>query len=881
VARNPRSERIDSRQVPLPPVLFVGREQELARLRNLAQQVRVVVVCGIAGIGKSALAHAFAAAWKGPKIHRKLMSGDSLTTVIDDARRDLGRHASRATLAADVTRLAELTARIEKAAALWVIDDLHVLGDQGPVLVAALARLRRGLVVATSREHPAPTPGDPDHGLLHLHALDDRGARALWATLDELYGTSSAIETALRHARGNPFLLRRAHAGNLDEVDPISDAVAELSPDEFMLAAVLSLSRVRLPLHAIAPLLDGDRARTALRRMVARMIVETDATGACGVHDLFRESIVRRLTPETRHAAHEALTRIMSNDDLTGVDSIVRVRALGEHLKALGRFDDLSRLILDHAVLFVRGGAAGDLLAMVEDVPASHRSIELDAARVRVMLRLLDLRRARAEVAAMVQRTPEPSGDLLVTLGQVALLAGDLDVAEDASRTALRRSGLPAGVLSRAQFLLAAVMGYRGHIEDALAFLDGLAPQERRHCANLELARTLVLWIAERPDEALARLNASETLFKESVGSFRHASLTAYFAALRGQAGQMDAAERALDAAHELAACGDDRRMKAEVRFMGALLHCEAGRHRQAIAQLEELLDSFQTNGFVIDALLTRVWMGRARLRLGQRREAMRMLDEASKLAGAIGAGAIVATAERLRAHEPIRRLECPPSLVPSSKAHEVTSVHAYEALRAAVGGQVETAERLLEACAGAVAGATDFPLERLLVAVAWEGLDRLTGRPHRRETSIRAAASRAIEEGVDPDLVTELVSVLGPGPASVVLDARDHELHVAGKRLSLGRSPTVRGLLYALARDPGRVLTNDEITSEVWHAAPRRARMYDNAIRVAVRRLRLLLRGTPVRIDSTDEGYRLMVPRDFALVESAPEAPPSSGEMS
>jgi DNA-binding response OmpR family regulator len=89
-----------------------------------------------------------------------------------------------------------------------------------------------------------------------------------------------------------------------------------------------------------------------------------------------------------------------------------------------------------------------------------------------------------------------------------------------------------------------------------------------------------------------------------------------------------------------------------------------------------------------------------------------------------------------------------------------------------------------------------------------------------------------------------------------------------------LGRRPTLRGLLYALARRPGQVLTNDEIMSDVWHAGPRRARAYDNAIRVAVRRLRVLLRGTPMHIESTDAGYRLLVPADFVLVEGSAPLP-------
>jgi tetratricopeptide (TPR) repeat protein len=875
--------------------VFVGREREIGHLRELSGRVAVVVVCGVAGVGKSALASAVASEWAGACVYRKLVDGESLASIADDVRRQLEGGVVEPQPVEEEARLADLAERIERAAALWVLDDLHVLGARAAPLLSVLGRkLRRGRVVATSREQPPRMPSGPDYGLLHLRGLDDAGARALWATLDRLYGPSSNSEPALRRAAGNPLLLRRAHSGNLDGEDPFVDVVRALSPDETSVVAALALANVRLPSQAVAALLPEDRARPVLQGLVSRMIVEVDGAGTCSVHDLFREAVACSLTADSRRAAHDAVVRTMTEGDRTSLEPIVRVRVLAEHLRALERYAELGDLLVEQAALFVRQGAAAELLGLFEAIPMARRTVRTEVARVRLLARLLELHRARAEAAELLRAFPDRPCDLLVASAQVALVTADLSGAEHWLQEALARPEIPSAVLARVHSMLAWVMTLRGFADQALLFLDGVVVREPLHRAAVELARALVFWTQGRYEESLAHLRASQAHRNQSRAAVGHPRQAAYVAVLLARTGRVEEAEASLALAEKAVASGDDRRMRAEVRLMGAMVLCERGRRVQALASLVELLGLFEAGGCVIDAFTARIWIARVRLRLGQRREALRVLDAAQRVARELGAGALVAVAEAVRSEDPFVLLAEPSSHpVPASMVAELTTARAYDAVRAAAHGEVSSARPLIDACQ-ATANGPDFPLERALLSIAHATLERLADMGDRADARLQAAASTAVAEGVDPELVEQMVSVLGDlrvvtpqsqrmaralpielSEASVVLDARAHELRLGDTRLHLGRQPTVRGLLYAMARRPRQELTNGELAHEIWGDKVRRMGTYDNAIRMAIVRLRALLRDTPVRIDSTDVGYRLVVPEDFVLIERG--APPSS----
>src|SRR6185295_9826871 len=164
--------------VPRPSALLVGRDAELARLREKLEQLPIAVIYGVPGIGKSTLSFALAASWQGPVAYRKAGDDEPIASLVDDVRRQLsGGPVSEA--ATDEERLQDLVQRMDATRALWLLDDLHRLE---PTSRAALLRalgqsLRAGRLAATSRELQLIDPGGPDRLDLRLEGLDFESTR--------------------------------------------------------------------------------------------------------------------------------------------------------------------------------------------------------------------------------------------------------------------------------------------------------------------------------------------------------------------------------------------------------------------------------------------------------------------------------------------------------------------------------------------------------------------------------------------------------------------------------------------------------------------------------------------------------------------------------
>ncbi|MFP2910146.1 winged helix-turn-helix domain-containing protein [Pyxidicoccus sp. 3LFB2] len=128
---------------------------------------------------------------------------------------------------------------------------------------------------------------------------------------------------------------------------------------------------------------------------------------------------------------------------------------------------------------------------------------------------------------------------------------------------------------------------------------------------------------------------------------------------------------------------------------------------------------------------------------------------------------------------------------------------------------------------------------------------------------SARAAPSTGAKPGLDAP---------AGAPDAVVVDARQHELRVAGRTVSLGKRVLPRRLLYALARQPGRTLSKEACVRAMWDAGYD-PRLHDNSLRVHVSYLRELLEGTGTRLVFEDPGYRLDVSEGFSFIHAEPDA--------
>ncbi len=868
-------------QVPAPSPIFVGREAELQRLEDGLRQVSVALVVGVAGVGKSAITYALAARWPKPVAYRKA-TREPLAVLLDDARRQLTTEALP-TARDDAERILELADALDRDGALLVLDDLHHLepATRSQLLRELGARLRSGRVLATSRERVPVGPSDPDRMELQLSGLPGPAARELWQALDELYGPADGFETALDRWRGNPFQLRRAHAGGLDDDDPLAAAVHALTPPERRLAGALGLAGRRLPTALLSRI--GESAREHIRRLVTLLIVDVDGAGTCGMHDLFREALVAELTPEEAAEIHRDLAELLPE---AGLDPVVFVREVAGHLTAAGDHARAGEYLCANVSRLVQAGATADAMHAFDRIPADHRSPVVRTARARCMAHLCDIPGAYAELERLVAAEVEPRREIQVVFGEVALIGGHVDAAVPVLEEVLADPDCAAGIRSQAQVMYAFALGNQGHGDAAREFLRAAEARESdpRVAANLALSRLRMLWVEERDDEAEEPMRRARTLLPTDTMPYDAVVLVPMtFASVLARQGRFAEAEPLLAQAEAIAARRLDSSSELYMRRMRANILWERGERTVALAMLRDVGDAYERAGFTLSSLLVYPWVARALMVMGRRREALRILEGAERRATDRGLGVIGRIADRTRAHDPLEQLAAPAGPEPSpEKRGEAARRRALAALRASIAGVEGEARALLAANADAARG-PGYALDRAIGHLALAALARGAGKDKDVDAELERARRIAAEDEVDPDLIGTLfervgslrlvtgagarVAVAAPERGDAVLDGRSHELRAGGQAVSFKTRAVLRRMLYCMAGRPGEVVSKDDLVHAVWQNQYDPLR-HDNPLWVNVRRLRVLLQPTPLRIEADEGGYRLMVPPGFVYVE-------------
>src|SRR5262249_33753552 len=207
-------------------------------------------------------------------------------------------------------------------------------------------------------------------------------ARMLWEELDRLYGHSRGLDSAWQRHLGNPFLLRRAHAGELGVGDPLANLVRELSGEEREVAALLALAEVPLSVGELTgAICEHERI---VRDLARRLIADVDAAGV-RVHDLVREALRVSLSADEQRDIHSRLARLVAG--LETLDPVVQGREGSRHLRGAGQFEEGGRYLGEHGAEWIRHGATGDLFRMFETIPSENGTIGVRGVRGRTVRR--------------------------------------------------------------------------------------------------------------------------------------------------------------------------------------------------------------------------------------------------------------------------------------------------------------------------------------------------------------------------------------------------------------------------------------------------------------------------------------------------------------
>ena len=449
---------------------FVGRAPELAALRAAFDRAReargcvVATVVGPAGMGKSRLAHEFAAglgeaatvltgrcpSYGDGVTYRPLaeivgrlggseprerigalLGGDAATTQLVLAAVGLADGAVQAEEAAwAVRRLLEAVAR--ERPVVVVMEDIHWAEPTLLDLLDHLAAFSRGaamLLLCLARPDLLETrPGwaapQPGRSIEVLGALAEDEARAL---VDELGAGGLAAGTAERivaRAEGNPLFLEHLAAVGADTGELPSSLRAVLAaridglePEE---RALLEYAAVQgRSFHAAAPLLpESEGTAGQLVALVRKGLIGAERSELAGhdafrfAHVLLREAAYRGVPKQRRAELHERIARWLERQPRAGDE------AIGHHLVHAHRY----RAELGRADPALAAEAAGRLASAAEaallrgDASAGAHLLE-DAAA------LLD-----ADGAARAELLPA-LGAALFEAGRIADAARVLDAA--------------------------------------------------------------------------------------------------------------------------------------------------------------------------------------------------------------------------------------------------------------------------------------------------------------------------------------------------------------------------------------------------------------------------------------------------------------------
>lgn len=853
---------------PRPPAIFVGRERELAQLERGLARVPVAVICGLAGVGKSSLAYAVAAAWPGPSLHAHAGRGPRADEPArprePDARRrapplaalldELLRRAGAAVdeLVGDDERAAALARALDEQAGLAVIDDLERLpvADQARLLAAVGARLTRGRLVVTSREWPAAAQGY-DRVEVHLGGLPSRAARALWSALDALRGATTGFARAFEATGGNPFLLRRRHAGDASGPEPLAQAIAALPTDAARLLGVIALARTPLSSEQAATIADVD-GRAPLAELRRALLLDLDGDRRPLVHELVREAASAGLAEPVRRELHARLAAA-----LAGERSVAAIAAVVHHALAAGSPERARDHLLARAKALFDQGASRELVELIASLPPAAADDELEAIRARALVRLLDVAAGEAALRRALAR-PTPAGASLISLGTLALAAGRFDEA----RRALARAGddrsLPP-VAQASQAALSAVLEFHAEGAPAIARLAAASEAAQGTArALLWATATYLTWLDRYTVAADRRGTPTSDNRPPAAHGYRAAALGAFafggyeLAASPGDSG------RALTLMEATLRDHRDPLSTIHRDALRALRQWEAGDRLAALSGLRAVAGRAEEAGYVLGVLWAQVFLGRVLYVLGLRTEARTVLDRVAERARALGAPVVARAAASAADDDPVTRLamatrdDGPPSPSVRTRAFQ------------AIAGAARGAPRR-EPAAPPGEPRPGYHVEAALELLA-AGLTARRGGDERAWQAARAAAGRALAPA-DPDLLDALLAVVearGDGAAAggtppLIVDRVRHELVSGPTVIALRTRPVLRRLLYALVERLEHTATKDDLTQAVW-GQPYDPLRHDNPLFVNLSRLRQVVRGTGLAIDVDNErgGYRL-----------------------
>ncbi|MBT9587961.1 hypothetical protein IV102_31790 [bacterium] len=297
--------------LPRPPELFLGRQTLIHELVSRLSDSPLLVIKGLAGIGKTAVClHLLQRlSSDGPCHYLRLSPGLGLQPIFDELSLECQAAEPRG-------QVLDLVKQLNVQAHCWVIEDVHVLDeDLSALLVRSLQAYTRTPVILTSRaELPLSPVEQVEIAQIKLGPLTDSCALELLGHLLTRRGcpppTHEVLLSAVKPLGGHPYLIKLLAAVWDEGRSSVGDFLVQeilsgLSKAAIGLLQRLALSRVPVPESGVKTWEGFDE----LSSLSQKFLVEKTVAGY-SVPRLVGDSLLQSLEGALKTAHHRQLATV-------------------------------------------------------------------------------------------------------------------------------------------------------------------------------------------------------------------------------------------------------------------------------------------------------------------------------------------------------------------------------------------------------------------------------------------------------------------------------------------------------------------------------------------------------------------------------------------
>lgn len=866
--------------VPRPPDTFTGREAEIDLIRRFMARQRLVVIKGIGGIGKTALALAHV-----DEVRRTRPERDVRFIRCSEHEGVAALFGETPSPDAPMAFIHDLNA----TDALLLLDDVHLLPpDQAGLLIQLLQTYLTGHALLTTREDlPLPALDRVDLAQVKLEGLAPAAGMALLSDLMALHPGTSLLseqdaEALVTAVGGHPLLLRlvasllvtrtvnvaRLRTTGLpaalrDEL--LSRVVGDVPAPERAVLEVLALARAPLPDQGLAALAGVPDAGARLASLERKLLVERDGPDRILIHHLLADHVQATAPATRRQALHRELAvwwqaegqptrafhHFVEGGDTAAAASMLE--AVAGTLCATAQYD----LLLDSARRLEQAGS---------EVPPRARVAQANA---------LSMLGRSAESLAILEAVSAGANDSDGVIEALTALAGaHLNSGDFARALATYEQALSlcetrgvADELSKCLNYTALIRGYRGEMNVAWTLLDrslSLARQSTSRPARahaLRIRATLFALVGAF-DEALSP--ARESLGLATVLESPRLACWARYAeamALTGR-GEHDLARGLLE---ENLRDGDlvgGQHVQAFAWQELGVISAARGDYETAARHLEASVRAFERQGYAMGVAMTELRIADLQRASGAAEAARATLTRVATVAAGYGNPRLEAEARLARAGLSLDVGDADAARDDIEMARRILALLQLPFLTAEahllaaeerIGRRLGVdAAALIDEALAAAGNSADIrrradALRAHLPDAPRKGAGKKGSGEARVENRLTSALSRRVRV-VTADGSTlrgdDEVARLRAEAAryALFLDAPQRVLRVEGKGdVPVFRRPVLQRLLVTLIRHPGQVMSTEELVPLVW-GFPYEGESSALEVRKAVSRVRDLI---------------------------------------